>query len=339
MRKKAAGNNADIFSTVRFSTKRSFCSAAAIERQVDKTATRLWPSGLVLGIIVITECCYGRFCEVSTVRGYIREKTIYCGKLYREVDIYTYTDAQNQIARRGRRSKKEKVSQPKQKNLNEKNSRRYFIQTANLNFASDPGALHVSATYCDKYLPATVEEAEKEARNFLRRLQYERKKQGLPPLKYMLVTASTVDRVTGMPVRIHHHILINGGLSRDTVEDLWRKRKRRGQQKGDKIGYCNADRLQAAENSISALCTYLVRQAGGKKRWSSSHNLERPASRTTDMKYTHRQIEKWAHERPGREFWERRFPGWTLTDEDYGISFEYNDFTGWAIYLKLRRKE
>ena len=273
------------------------------------------------------------------MRSYIREKTIYCGKLYREVDIYTYTDTQNQVARRGRRSKKEKVSQPKQKNLNEKNSRRYFIRTANMNFASDPGALHVSATYSDAYLPATVEEAEREARNFLRRLQYERKKRGLPPLKYMLVTASTTDRITGEPVRIHHHILVNGGLDRDTVEDLWRRRKRRGQRQGDKIGYCNADRLQTAENGIAALCSYLARQAGGKKRWSSSHNLERPASRTVDMKYTHRQVEKWVRERPGREFWERRFPGWTLTGTDYGVSYEYNDFTGWAIYIKLRKKE
>lgn len=273
------------------------------------------------------------------MRSYIREKTIYCGEQYREVDIYTYTDAQNQIARRGRRSRKERVSQPKQKNLNEKNSRRYFIQTANLNFAGDPGALHVSATYGDRYLPETLEEAEREVRNFLRRLQYERKKRGLPPLKYMLVTAATVSKSTGKPVRIHHHILINGGLDRDTVENLWRKQKRRGQKQGDRIGYCNADRLQGDENGIAALCNYLVRQAGGKKRWSSSHNLERPASRTVDMKYTRRQVEKWAREHPGKEFWERKYPGWTPTDEDHGVLYEYNELTGWAVYLKLRKKE
>ncbi len=273
------------------------------------------------------------------MRSYIREKTIYCGKQYREVDIYTYTDAQNQIAKRGRRSKERKVSEPKQKNLNEKNSRRYFTQTAALNFAGDPEALHVSSTYSDKYLPETAEEAEREVRNYLRRLQYERKKRGLPPLKYMLVTASTVDKVTGRPVRIHHHILMNGGLDRDTVEGLWRKRKRQGQKEGDRIGFCNADRLQGGENGIAALCSYLSRQAGGKKRWSSSHNLERPATRTMDMKYTRRQVERWALEHPDRAFWERKYPGWTLTDENYGITYEYNDYTGWAIYLKLRRKE
>ena len=39
------------------------------------------------------------------------------------------------------------------------------------------------------------------------------------------------------------------------------------------------------------------------------------------------------------EFWEKKYPGWTLTDDDYGVQYEYNDFTGWAVYLKLRKKE
>lgn len=269
---------------------------------------------------------------------YIREKRIYCGKNYQEVDIYSYSDNRKQAARRIR-SKKEKISEPKQKNLNEKNSRRYFIQLTNLNFGSDPEALHLSLTYSSKYLPASIEDAEREVGNFIRKVKYRRKKQGLPPLKYILVTAYTSNRNTGRPVRIHHHIIMNGGLGRDEVEDLWRKRKRQGQKQGDRIGFCNADRLQADENGIAALSNYLANQAGGKKRWSSSHNLERPSYRTTDGKFSHRQVEKWARDRPPREFWERRYPGWTLTDEDYGISYQYNDLTGWAIYLKLRKKE
>jgi len=106
------------------------------------------------------------------VRSFIREKKIYCGNRYREVDIYTYTDAQKTASRRGTRSKKVRESEPKQKNLNDKNARRYFIQTANLNFGEDPGALHVSATYSAKHLPATVDEAEREVSNYLRRVQY-----------------------------------------------------------------------------------------------------------------------------------------------------------------------
>lgn len=94
------------------------------------------------------------------VRSFIREKKIYCGDHYREVDIFTYTTAQKTAASRGKRSKKVQESEPKQKNLNDKNARRYFVQLGNLNFGGDPEALHVSATYSAKYLPPTVEAAE-----------------------------------------------------------------------------------------------------------------------------------------------------------------------------------
>ena len=173
----------------------------------------------------------------------MREKKIFCGSQYREVDIFPYSDAQRTAASRGKRSKKVRESEPKQKNLNDKNARRYFTQQANLNFGDDPDALHVTATYGRKYLPPTIEAAEKEVTNYLRRVQYTRKKEGLPPLKYMLVTAYSTGKDGEKPVRIHHHIIMSGGLDRDTVESLWRKRKRKGQKQGDKIGFCNADRL------------------------------------------------------------------------------------------------
>lgn len=121
------------------------------------------------------------------VRTFIREKKIFCGDHYREVDIFGYTTAQKNAAARGKRSKKVQESEPKQKNLNDKNARRYFVQLGNLNFGDDPEALHVTATYSAKHLPRTVEAAEKEVSNYLRRVAYARKKEGLPPLKYMLM--------------------------------------------------------------------------------------------------------------------------------------------------------
>lgn len=273
------------------------------------------------------------------MRSFMREKKIYCGDLYREVDIFGYTTTQAVYTGRGKRSKKVKESEPKQKNLNDKNARRYLIQLGNLNFGDDPDALHTTATYSAKNLPPTIEAAEREVSNYLRRVQYRREKEGLPPLKYILVTAYSVGKDGEKPTRIHHHIIMNGGLDRDVIENLWRKRRRKGQKQGDKIGFCNADRLQADENGIAALCNYLAKQPGGKKRWSSSQNLQRPTSRANDGRYTRRQVEKIAKERPGREFWEKKYPGWTLTDDDYGVTYEHNPVTGWSIYLKLRKKE
>lgn len=266
---------------------------------------------------------------------FIREKKIYCGD-YLETDIFSYTGNQEDVHRRGRRSKKQKETEPKQKNLNDKNARRYLTQLANTNFKEND--LHVTATYKDKYLPESIEEAEKEAINFLRRISYRRKKDGLPALKYILITECTTKKDTEKPIRIHHHILINGGLDRDVVESLWCKRKKKGEDKGERIGIINATNLQPDENGIVGLALYLTKNPGKKKRWSSSQNLEKPWSRTNDFKYSKKEIEQIVKNPPNIEYWEKKYKGYTLTDKDYGMRCEYNEFTGWSIYLRLKKK-
>jgi hypothetical protein len=272
------------------------------------------------------------------MKNFTREKKIHCGDEYLEVDIFPYSDNQQQASRnkRGKRSKKEKESESKQKNLNDKNARRYLTQLANTNFSVRD--LHVTATYSNKFLPDTIEEAEKEISNYLRRVNYKRKKEGLPPLKYIIVTEYSTKRNEEKPTRIHHHIFMNGGLDRDAVEELWCKRRQKGQKKGERIGFINADRLQPDENGVAALCTYLVKNPNGKKRWSSSQNLEKPWSRTNDHKYSKREIEKIAKNPPDVDYWEKKYPGWTLVNNDYALKMEYNEVAGWYIYLKMRRR-
>jgi hypothetical protein len=271
------------------------------------------------------------------VRSFTREKKVYCGEKYLEVDIYPYSKNQEEVSRRGKRSRREKVTKPKQENLNDKNARRYLTQLANTNFGEQD--LHVTATYKDKFLPASIEEAEKEVSNFLRRINYKRKKEGLDPLKYILVTEYSTKKNEEKPIRIHHHIFINGGLSRDMIEDLWAKRRQRGQKKGERIGFINADRLQPDENGVAALCAYLTKHPQGKKRWSSSQNLEKPWYRMNDHKYSRREIEKISKNPPDTSYWERKYPGWTLINNDYALETKYNELTGWSIYLKMRRLE
>lgn len=257
----------------------------------------------------------------------IREKKIYCGKKFLEVDIYPLA---NNPPRPKGRAKKEKVSAPKQRNLNDKNAKRYFGQLVNTNFGE--GDLHVTVTYAK--VPETVEEAEKEATNYLRRIAHRRKRNGLPPLKYILVTECNSGKSGGRPVRIHHHIIMNAGLDRDTIEDLWRRPRRKGQKKGDRIGFANADRLKPDDHGLEALARYLSKDPGGKKRWSSSQNLEKPTCRTNDHKYSRRQVERIVrNEVDNQTFWRKMYPDWDLTE----CKPVYNEITGWAIYLKLRR--
>ena len=74
---------------------------------------------------------------------FVREKKIHCGKDHMEVDIYQITD--NHLRKKNRR-KREKVTAPSQKNLNDKNARRYLRQLAKANFTSEdlsPRELHL----------------------------------------------------------------------------------------------------------------------------------------------------------------------------------------------------
>lgn len=67
-------------------------------------------------------------------KNFIREKRIYCGEEYLEVDIVAVTN----MPKAGK-GKKGKSSQA-QKNLNDKRSKRRFVQIANTNFIFDSDA-------------------------------------------------------------------------------------------------------------------------------------------------------------------------------------------------------
>ncbi len=274
------------------------------------------------------------------MRTFQREKKIFCGDDFLEVDIFPRT-AEQEKKIKGKKSKKEYVpSPPKQINLNDINARRYFTQLANANF--DENDLHVTITYSKENLPQSIEDAEREAYNYLRRIGYRRGKEELPPLKYLLITEYSTGEDGEKPVRIHHHIIMNGGLNRDKVEDLWVKRKKKGQKQEyevEYIGYINADRLKPDENGLAALSEYLTKNPNKKRRWSSSHNLVKPWSRNNDDKYSRKQVEKMCKEPPDPAFWEREYKGYRLINNEYGYKPVYNEETGWSLYVKLRRKE
>ena len=304
---------------------------------------------------------------------FIREKKTDCAD-YREVDIIPRTEKAEEAAR-GKRGKKRKAQKPKQKALNDKNAKRYLVQLGNGNFHA--GDLHTSCTYSVDNLPGTVEEAEKIVGNYLRRIAYRRQKLGLEPLKYILVTEYKYQKGGGQLKRIHHHIIMNGGMDRDEVEMMWTAQRVNwrkadspdGQEAAEyresveKLGWVNADRLQMNENGIEGLCKYIIKDPQGKKRYSSSRNLERPetkredgtaeeaadhslwkASRNltepqekcNDFKFSKRKVEQLAKAPDGGLSEFRKI----YADYDI-VSCEpvYYEQTGWHIYLKMWRKK
>jgi hypothetical protein len=138
---------------------------------------------------------------------------------------------------------------------------------------------------------------------------------------------------------------MNGGMDRDDIELMWTKDRinwKRAEEREHRntikqIGWVNADRLQLNENGIEALCKYLTKDPQGKKRWSSSRNLERPVMQPpADSKYSKRQIETAAKSPDkGKEFFDKQFPDYNI------VSIEpiYYDQTGWHIYMKMWRKK
>lgn len=275
-------------------------------------------------------------------KNFIREKRIYCGEEYLEVDIVPVTNMPE-----AGQEKKGKSSQA-QKNLNDKRSKRRFVQIANTNFGSDD--LHISATYNEAHLPMTLEEAERNVHNYLDRVKRRMKRVTGQDLKYMLVTeytpedeedADPEDKTT-KAVRIHHHIIINGGLSRDDLELMWSATRinwKKAQndpeyrKNVDYLGFVNCDRLQPNENGLEGLVNYINKRKKGCKKWSTSMNLKKPKKKKNDHKWSFRKLRELAKTPEDKEVWRKQYKGYEPTK----IDFQYNDYTGWSVYLKMRK--
>lgn len=294
---------------------------------------------------------------------FIREKKTSCGR-YTEVDIIPRTE-EAELATRGKRGKRTRVTPTKQTDLNDKNSKRYLVQLANGNFGK--GDLHTSCTYDNEHLPGTVQEAEKTVNNYLRRIAYRRKKLGLEPLKYILVNEFQYDKDGNTIVRIHHHIIMNGGLDRDEVEAMWTNQRINWNKyhndrdyKVEQMGFVNTDRLQPNEKGVEALCKYITKNPQGKKRWSSSRNLNRPETeksdsndveqsqwkhsrnlaavteKCNDFKYSKKKVENLAKSPDaGLSEFQKIYSGYDIVE----VKPEYFEETGWHIYLKMWKKE
>lgn len=277
----------------------------------------------------------------------IRQKIIHCspyGKKSKYIEVDLYPVADRPIIKRGR-GKKHNVSTPTQAALNTKNAVRYLNQLCKTNFTNKD--YHLTLTY--DIPPENLEEAEKEFKNYIRRVNHRRKTKGLQNVKYICVTEITNNG------RIHHHVIIEGGLGRDETETIWSKErinwrlydKEAAEGKSEYadsiklIGYANTKRLQFDNKGIEALAKYLSKEPQGKRRWKQSKNLIKPWYKTpSDGKYSRRKIEYMATLPPDCEevkrYWEKKYKGYIL---DEALP-EYNAVVGqWSIYLKMHLRE
>ena len=177
------------------------------------------------------------------------------GTVLLESQVYPsfYRKSDMPVTRKGRETK------PSQKDLNDRNSKRYMVRLANINFGK--GDIWATFGWNEECLPEDMGEARKDVKNFISRVNYRQKKQGKENIKYIYILA--YDGYT----RPHVHILMTGeGIDRDELEDLWGKCDRP-----------NTKRVQPDDDFlITGLATYVSNNPHGTKRWCASKNLVKP---------------------------------------------------------------
>lgn len=194
----------------------------------------------------------------------IRKIIRHCGKYgvssdFIQVSYFPHTEKKRTSARQ----RKYQVSTPKQRELNTKKAKRYLEALVYSNFGE--GDLRVDLTYAPENMPADEKAAKREVQNYIKRINYQRKKLGLENARYIVVTE------IGRNGKIHHHLIMDADMNRDTVEAIWGK------------GYANTRRLQPDRNTkMTAIIRYLVKDfksdkdTPNKRKWDSSKNLVKP---------------------------------------------------------------
>ena len=246
------------------------------------------------------------------------------------------------------RKRKYSETTPKQKRLNTKRAKRYFESIVEANFKSHRD-FYITLTFSNENYPADEKAAHRAVKNWIARLNYKRKKKGMDSCKYIIVFEMSK---TG---RMHFHILMDGILDRDTVEDEW------------KLGRCNTQRLKADPvQGLKDLICYLskdfdtepVKKAGrkskkgdaeadevvesmAKKKWISSKGLIRPwISPVKSTKISQKRFNLMKEMPADCEAIEQTImqdnPGYIVLS----IEKDYSEETGqWYIFARLRSVE
>ncbi len=245
-----------------------------------------------------------------------RTKTIKSGNVV-ECEVYPIWNSKASLSR----APKSKKSRPAQKNLNDKNALKYVIRLVNTNFTDKD--IWGTFTYEPRKLPKTVEDAEKNFSNFIRRLKYYADKHGFPPVKYVYWTEFESDEKKGKH-RVHHHIITNFP-DRDVAEKLWRDGAR-----------TQTRRLQADESGYEGAVRYCTKDPKGTKKYKASKNLQKPIVTIADTKFTRRKVERIVRgEENAVDIFERLYPGYDMFHYEHKLS-EY--VTGTYLYVKMSRR-
>lgn len=244
-------------------------------------------------------------------RTFIRESVYVCGN-YMDADIYPV------FQKPGRRRSRCKPTSEIQRRLNQKNAEKRLTRLVHTNFTEDDIALHL--TYRPGEEPETKEGAQRDLQNYIRRLKRRYTKLGK---EFKYISCTEYGKKTN---RIHHHLIINGGLDRDEIEKLWGR------------GYANSIRLQFGPDGVTGLAHYIAKDKLFFRHWNQSRNLVQPEPAQYDGKITMDEVGSLVDAIEEKNAWvqlEQRYPEYQLTS----ISYVRNAVNkGVYIHFEMRRR-
>ena len=250
-----------------------------------------------------------------SIRYHYMTKTIRSGEQF-EVEIYPRFSKRDFEKYKPYR----KPTRLKQKSLNDRNARKYFIRLINANFTDDDYVVHL--TYCDDKLPKNIDDAEKEVTKYIKRINYHRKKSGIGNCRYIYVTEFDQEK----KIRCHHHMIIDGEVDRLLLKKLWKNGKR-----------TKVEELEPDEFGLTGLAMYLSKDPKGKKRWKSSKGLKKPVERKSYTSFSNRKIRNMVDDQTKvSAYMNRKYTSRQYLSHDV----RYNSINKmFYIYVRMRVKE
>lgn len=241
-------------------------------------------------------------------------KTVKAGN---QLEIEIYPEFTKKQSKEYKLTKKHKQAQ---RNLNDRNARKKLERLINVNFSK--GDLWVTLTYSDKCIPASQKEAHKNITNYIRRINYRRKKSGLDNAKYIFITEFSDEK----KIRCHHHLIIEAGLSMDIIESVWKLGKRN-----------NVRKVDPDKDGLTGLANYLSKDPKGSKRWCGSTNLKKPKESKSYNAFKASHVKKMVKD-PAKieQMAVKRHKNYEYTRSE----IRFNEVNGrFYVYIRMRRNE
>jgi len=255
--------------------------------------------------------------------GYRRRTTVSGPRIDAEV-FPVFGRRQNGELRRA----KSQITREAQQRANDERSTRHLIQLVEGNFTEKDVAITLSYDGT----PPDPERVEKDVRNFIARVRRQRERLKLGELKYIYAIGGDEMPAAGYSgKRPHVHMILSGGIDRDTLERIWGK------------GYANADRLQPRADGLGGIAVYLTKQKQdrpekpGARKWRGSRNLKQPIPRGRDARVPNGRVRRIAHDfrNEAKGVMEKLYPGYELQD----CQVRYSDVVD-GVYIRcvMRRR-